>query len=127
MRRTLTKIVLPLTACGLALGLQACTSAPASETKPEVSADAIILDVRTPEEYAAGHLDGAKLLDFNAGAVAEAIPNLDPDAEYLIYCRSGNRAGQAITLMEQAGFPNLTNLGSLKQAARITGLVITEQ
>lgn len=47
MRRTLTKIVLPLTACALALGLQACTSAPASETKPEVSADAIILDVRT--------------------------------------------------------------------------------
>lgn len=125
MRRRLTSIAMPLTACALALGLQACTSAPASDTKPEVSADAIILDVRTPEEYVAGHLDGAKLLDFNGGAVAEALPNLDPDGEYLIYCRSGNRAGQAITLMEQAGFTNLTNLGSLEQAAKSTGLSIT--
>lgn len=75
--------------------------------------------------YVFGHLDGAKLLDFNGGAVAEALPNLDPDGEYLIYCRSGNRAGQTITLMEQAGFTNLTNLGSLEQAAKSTGLNIT--
>ena len=49
---------------------------------------------------------------------------LDPDAEYLVYCRSGNRSGQAIALMEQAGFSNLTNLGSLEQAASTTGIQI---
>lgn len=124
MRHTLTKIALPLAAGALALGLAACTSAPTPTGDANIPADAIILDVRTPGEYAAGHLDGAKLLDFNAGEVAEAIPNLDPDADYLVYCRSGNRAGQAISLMEQAGFTSLTNLGSLEQAAEVTGTSI---
>ncbi|KAB1641444.1 rhodanese-like domain-containing protein [Gulosibacter chungangensis] len=124
MRHTLTKIALPLAAGALALGLAACTSAPAPTEDADIPTGAIILDVRTPEEYAAEHLDGAKLLDFNAGEVTEAIPNLDPDADYLIYCRSGNRAGQAITLMEQAGFTSLTNLGSLEQAAETTALTI---
>lgn len=90
----------------------------------EVSANTIILDVRTAEEYASGHLEGSQQLDFNSGAVAVAIPTLDPDAEYLVYCRSGNRSGQAITLMEQAGFTNLTNLGSLEQAAQATDIAI---
>lgn len=87
-------------------------------------ADTIILDVRTPEEFASGHLAGAELLDFRGGELAEAIPNLDPDAEYLIYCRSGNRSGQAIARMEEAGFDRLTNLGSPEQAAEATGLPI---
>ena len=95
MRHTLKRIALPLAVGALALGLAACTSAPTPTRNVDIPTGAIILDVRTPEEYAAGHLDGAKLLDFNAGEVTEAIPNLDPDADYLIYCRSGNRAGQA--------------------------------
>lgn len=115
---------LPLGLAALALGLAACSAAPTTAGSTEVSADAIILDVRTADEYAGGHLDGAQLLDFNGGDVAAAIPNLDPDAEYLVYCRSGNRSGQAIALMEQAGFSNLTNLGSLEQAASTTGIQI---
>lgn len=115
---------LPLGLAALALGLAACSAAPAAAGSTEVSADAIILDVRTADEYAGGHLDGAQLLDFNGGDVAAAIPSLDPDAEYLVYCRSGNRSGQAIALMEQAGFSNLTNLGSLEQAASTTGIQI---
>ena len=115
---------LPLGLAALALGLAACSAAPAAAGSTEVSADAIILDVRTADEYAGGHLDGAQLLDFNGGDVAAAIPSLDPNAEYLVYCRSGNRSGQAIALMEQAGFSNLTNLGSLEQAASTTGIQI---
>lgn len=120
MRRTLIALALPLAAI-LTLGLSACASDPTSAGGMEISADAIILDVRTPQEYEAGHLEGARLLDFNGGEVAESIPNLDSDAEYLIYCKSGNRASKAITLMERAGFTDLTNLGSLKQAAEATG------
>lgn len=125
MRRTIT---LTLSAAALLFGLAACSSAPGSASgsdKVQLDSDTILLDVRTPEEYAAGHLDGARLLDFNGGDVAEAIPSLDPDAKYLVYCRSGNRAGQAIALMEGAGFVDLTNLGSLEQAADTTGLAIT--
>ena len=124
MRRSIT---ISLSAVVLLLGLVACSSAPNSAgggKTVEVSEETILMDVRTAREYAAGHIDGAKLLDFNRGDLAAAIPSLDPDAEYLVYCRSGNRSGQAIALMERAGFTNLTNLGSLEQAAQATGLPI---
>lgn len=80
-----------------------------------------LLDVRTPAEYADGHLDGAELLDFNGGEFAAALPDLDPGAEYLVYCRSGNRSGQAMEMMKQAGIENVTNLGSVADAASATG------
>lgn len=109
----------------LLLGLTGCSD-PDSKEGPtvEVSPDTIILDVRTPQEYSAGHLEGAHSVDFNGGEVVELIPHLDPEAEYLVYCRSGNRSGQAIALMEQAGFTNLKNLGSLEQASEATKLAI---
>lgn len=121
-------VVLPFVPAALALGLGGCTAAASSspDSSVAVGADAILLDVRTPEEYASGHLEGASMLDFNGGEVAEAVPSLDPDAEYFVYCRSGNRSGQAMALMQQAGIENVTNLGSLEQAAEATGLPIVE-
>lgn len=121
MRRLL---LATLTAAAVAFTVSAC--APTAADSVEVTADTIVLDVRTADEYAGGHLDGAQLLDFNAGEVNAAIPSLDPEAEYVVYCRSGNRAGQAIKLMEQAGFTNVTNLGSLEQAAAATGIEIVQ-
>ena len=104
----------------LVLGLTGC----AEEAAPEFGEDAVILDVRTPEEYAAGHLEGAVLLDFNGGQFAAELPNLDPDAEYVVYCRSGNRAGQAVALMAKAGFTNVKDLGAMDDAAKATGLAV---
>lgn len=128
-----------LSAAAVLFGLTACAGGPSSAgsagTAPEgnagatveVSEDTILLDVRTPEEFAAGHLDGAQLIDFNGGEIPGAIPTLDPEAEYLVYCRSGNRSGQAIELMAAAGFTNLTNLGSLEQAAAATGIPVVQK
>lgn len=110
-----------ITLTAVMLGLAACSDGTNGAVLPE---GAIILDVRTPGEYAEGHLDGALLIDFNAGDVTAAIPELDPNADYLVYCRSGNRSGQAKLLMEQAGFENVTNLGSLEEAAETTGIDI---
>lgn len=120
MRRLMT---LMAAALALTLGLTAC--APAADPI-EIGTNTIVLDVRTASEYAAGHLEGAQLLDMNAGDVAAAVPTLDPDAEYVVYCKSGNRAGQAVTLMQDAGFSNVTNLGSLSQAADATGIAIVK-
>jgi len=122
MRRS--TIISASAVAALLLGLTACSGPSSGSSTVEVGADAIVIDVRTPSEYSTGHLEGARLIDFNGGEVAEAIPHLDPDAEYLVYCRSGNRSGQVIALMEQAGFTNLTNLGSLEQAANATGLPV---
>lgn len=93
---------------------------------PDVSVGegAVLIDVRTPEEYAMGHLEGAQLLDLNGGEFAAALPQLSPDAEYLLYCRSGNRSAQAMKMMEDAGFTDVTNLGSVEEAAGATGIPI---
>ena len=111
-----------LGAAALMLGLSSCSSA--GQEPVQLSEDAIVLDVRTPEEFAGGHLEGAQLLDFNSGEFAVALPSLDPEAEYVIYCRSGNRAGQAMALMQRDGIENVTNLGSLEQAAQATGIAV---
>ena len=99
------------------MGLAGCSA----DEPVTVGPDAILIDVRTPGEYAAGHLEGARLLDLTGGELEKALPDLDPDAEYLVYCRSGNRSGQAKALMEKAGFGNVTNLGSMESAAKTTG------
>nr|WP_259123436.1 rhodanese-like domain-containing protein [Leucobacter aridicollis] len=86
------------------------------------AADPILIDTRTAAEFAARHLRGARLIDFNGGEIEQAIPGLDPAATYLLYCRSGNRSGQAAARMRAAGFASATNLGSLDEAAEATGL-----
>ena len=114
-----------LTALSALVTVAALTScAGGAAPAPSLSPDAVVIDVRTPAEHASGHLEDALLLDVTGGDLQAAIPTLDPDAEYLVYCRSGNRAGQAIDLLEDAGFTDLTNLGSLEDAAAATGLPV---
>lgn len=86
--------------------------------------DAIIIDVRTPEEFAAGHLDGAVLIDIKDASFDSKISSLDPNANYIVYCRSGNRSAQAVTRMREAGIANITDLGSLENASSATGVAI---
>jgi rhodanese-related sulfurtransferase len=124
-----------LTACGSdesaadADSASAATSAPAADTSDTaaagfatISADAaaavladapddlVILDVRTPQEYAEGHLEGAVLVDFYDADFADQLAALDPNVPYLVYCRSGNRSGQTLPLMEQLGFGSASDI-----------------
>jgi phage shock protein E len=70
----------------------------------------ITLDVRTPGEYAEGHLQNAQLIDFQSGNFENEILSLDKNATYAVYCRSGSRSGQAVKVMHDAGFHNVYNL-----------------
>lgn len=63
-----------------------------------------VIDVRTPEEFAEGHLADARSIDFYADDFAAQIAALPTDEPYLVYCRSGNRSGQAVALMDELGF-----------------------
>ena len=71
----------------------------------------VLLDVRTPAEFASGHLPGAINLDFEAADFATAAAALDPGKTYALYCRSGNRSGQAMAQLRTAGFTSLYHLG----------------
>jgi rhodanese-related sulfurtransferase len=70
----------------------------------------IVVDVRTPEEFASGHIEGALNIDFNSGNFANEITRLNPSENYAIYCRSGSRSGQAASIMHKAGFHDVSNL-----------------
>ena len=70
----------------------------------------VILDVRTPGEFAEGFIEGAQMIDFQSGNFETEIGTLDKDVTYAVYCRSGNRSGQAVKVMQDAGFLNLFNL-----------------
>ncbi len=90
----------------VASGLVSPGEAAALAADPEVT----VIDVRTPEEYADGHLAGATLIDFYADSFAEQIGGLDRDQAYLVYCRSGNRSGQATALMDELGFDQVYDI-----------------
>lgn len=73
-------------------------------------ANAVVLDVRTPREYEAGHLENAVLIDFNAPGFLNQINTLDKEKTYLLYCRSGNRSGKALKIMKNEGFERVYHL-----------------
>lgn len=76
----------------------------------EKEKDAVILDVRTAQEVAEGAIKGALVIDFMSNDFSDKIKNLDHSKKYYVYCRSGNRSGQACQMMSQMGFQNLVNL-----------------
>jgi phage shock protein E len=70
-----------------------------------------IIDVRTAEEFAQGHLPGAVNLDVSGPDFLQQVQALDPQAPYAVYCRSGNRSAVAIDAMNQLGFAAAYHLG----------------
>ena len=70
----------------------------------------VILDVRTPGEFAEGYIEGAQNIDFQSGNFENEIAALDKNVTYAVYCRSGNRSGQAAKIMQDAGFHDVYNL-----------------
>lgn len=71
---------------------------------------AVLLDVRTPEEFAAGHIKDAVNIDFENQTFLSEIQKLDTAKTYFVYCRSSNRSGKAITLMKESGIKNIYEL-----------------
>ncbi len=79
----------------------------------EVNEDknAVILDVRTEEEFIEGYIPNAKNIDIYKGqGFLDEIEKLDKSKNYYVYCRSGARSAQACALMKQQGFENASNL-----------------
>jgi phage shock protein E len=70
----------------------------------------VILDVRTPQEFEAGHLTNAVNIDFNAPDFLERIKALDKSKTYLVHCASGGRSARACGKLAQVDFPRLYNL-----------------
>ena len=72
--------------------------------------DFIIIDVRTPEEFAEGHMENTINIDFRSETFDSEIGRLDRNKTYLIYCRSGNRSRGALDTMIELNFAEVYHL-----------------
>jgi phage shock protein E len=108
-------------AASITLGASACAT---STDTIEVAADTVVIDVRTPAEFADGHLAGAVNIDVQGADFDALVSELPTDGDYVVYCRTGNRSAAAIARMEGLGFDNLVNAGGLEDASAATGIDI---
>lgn len=116
-----------LTGCGASaqdnLGYRQITMEEAAKRMEQEPA-AIILDVRRPDEYQAGHIPGAINIP-NETIGSEALPQLpDKDQAILVYCRSGNRSKQASEKLAALGYTQVLEFGGILDW---TGQVVTEE
>lgn len=101
--------VFALSACGGSS--ETVTSLSVNEFAQKIADPSItLLDVRTPAEFASGHIAGAINIDFESGVFKQEVQALDKSKTYALYCRSGNRSGQATSIMAKDGFDSIFNL-----------------
>jgi len=84
-----------------------------------------LLDIRTADEYAAGHLKNATQIDYyQTKNFSDYLNSLDKNKKYLIYCRTGNRTGTALNIMRQKGFTHVSELAGGYAAWTASGFPI---
>jgi rhodanese-related sulfurtransferase len=106
-----------LTSVVFALLLVACQTSAAGnrvdgpQAQKLVSSGATLLDVRTPQEYQRGHLDGAKLVPLST--LESRLSELPKDKPVVVYCQSGNRSAQASNILKANGY-EVHDLGAMR-------------
>ena len=112
-----------LLACGAATGEGVeKTTGSALAARIEAGSAPTILDVRTPEEFAAGHVPGAVNVPHDQLADRLAGLGLDPAAEVVVHCESGKRAMAAEAVLTEAGFEKVVDLDGHMKGWRAAGL-----
>lgn len=126
MSKKVKRIFLSLL-CFLISILSSCVNT--EEKKKEVlilEKNALLLDVRTPEEFAVGHLKGA--INVPHTRIVPLLKKLSPDKKtpLYLYCRSGRRVKESISLLKKENYPFLTDLGGMKDAANSLALPVVK-
>jgi rhodanese-related sulfurtransferase len=127
-RRTLRRAAVAATLAVTLAAAAACSTAEAvgsaEDLVPAVlPAGTMLIDVRTPAEFAEGHVEGAINIPVELATFAQEVALLDPNVDYLVYCRTGRRADVAMDFMDTLGLTT-TNLGSVDAASNATGIRI---
>jgi rhodanese-related sulfurtransferase len=93
-----------------------------AQAKTEMQAGAMLLDVRQPEEFAGGHIEGAVLIPL--GDLSAHLGELPKDRLIIVQCQTGVRSAQGRDLLRQAGFAKVTSLEGGIQAWQAAGFPI---
>ncbi|HMU08805.1 MAG TPA: rhodanese-like domain-containing protein [Ferruginibacter sp.] len=86
---------------------------PQPDLKEKIEEGAFLVDVRTPGEYSSGHVKGS--VNIPLDSVTQQIAQFKGKKNIIVFCRSGNRSGQAKMILEQNGFTNVVNGGTWEQ------------
>jgi phage shock protein E len=110
--------------CGCGAPESAADNSPAGQQINLSMDGAVLLDVRSPEEYAGGHLQGA--VNIPHDRIAEKISAVvqDKSTPVILYCRSGRRADTALKTMRAMGYEQVQNFGGLDDAQERLGLPV---
>ncbi len=116
MLRSMVPLVLLLCGCGAP---KPAAQAPDDELKRLLGSGAKVVDVRTPEEFARGHVKGAvnvplRDIDLRIESIAA-----DKDAPLLVHCQSGGRSARAKDILDRKGYTRVYDLGSLAHARQV--------
>ncbi len=90
----------------------------------KILGEATLVDIRTPEEFAEGHLKGAVLINYKKRTFPDYINVIDKEKPVAIYCRSANRSGKAAYIMQNLGFKKVYDLAGGIKAWKKAGLPI---
>ena len=93
----------------------------------EGKAGCVVIDVRTPDEYARSHIPDAVNIDLSSAAFTGLIGKLDRNGTYLVCCRLGGRAAKAARIMRQLGFTKVYNLAGGVDRWRAEGLPVSSK
>lgn len=93
---------------------------------PLWAGEAYWIDVRSPDEYATGHVDGAVNIPHTEIANRIAEVTEDKDKRLYLYCRSGRRSGVATDALQQMGYGNVVNLGGYEDAQKAAAMFTTK-
>ncbi|MDR0483248.1 MAG: rhodanese-like domain-containing protein [Cellulomonadaceae bacterium] len=112
IRRAMT--VLMAMAVALSIGFTTTSCSPPGPT---------VIDVRTAEEFAQSHVDGARNIDFTQPDFEARIRTLPASAQFIVYCNAGNRSGEAATMMTDNGL-DVIDAQTMQNAATLVGAPI---
>ena len=105
--------------------LLTCTPDDRDSFDRHIAADAMVIDVRTAEEFASGHFPGAINIPHEQIVEGLAARSVPLDTPLALYCRSGNRSGRAVDALRSAGFSTLQNAGDLQTLLTVNHRTMT--
>jgi rhodanese-related sulfurtransferase len=103
-------LAIGLSACGNTSQYELVDATTGHELTQESPDGVVILDVRTPEEHSQARLEDSVLLDFYSQDFTSQLAKLDKEVPYFVYCRSGNRSAETVSLMKDLGFAEIYEL-----------------
>lgn len=87
---------------------------------------AVVIDVRTPDEFADGHVADAINVDYRAEDFRGQLAALDKNTHYVLHCKSGNRSGKSLEIMKELGFNRVTHMDGGFDAWKAAGLAVAQ-